>query len=521
MKETGMKRLLFGLFAAGIWITALQCGAAQEKENAYLWKPRVTSVTIFKNGLGFFMREGEVGLRDGWSVSDAVPPASFGTLAIFSHKSDETVDVVGSGPGEIVEFDGKDAPDDAASKRSRLEDCKFLSVQLTYKREGRDYSAAGRLASVGPEYVVLDSDSGSSAVPLDGIRKLQILDNPLRVHVRSDSGKAPIRTKLGMAYLRKGVTWIPEYTLRLLDDENAELTLRGTIVNEAEDLVHCDVNFVVGVPNFVHTDFLAPVAVGQVIRTIGAAVAPPSVSNQIASRAGIAQDAAYAETGVGDRPVDSGGRDVTGSLPQWEGAGASDYTVYTRKDLTIRRGEKMIVNLFVKRIKYSHAYNWSPPDELRHNLVLQNDTDSAWTTGPCLAMSGSNALSEDLLKYVPKGGKGELPVTTAVNITHEQKEAETERKLKHYSPNNVSFMDLVTVGGTLELKNYGAEPADLTAEIRVKGKPISASDDGVIKIDTQDLRLTERTATIKWTMTIGAGGTKVLRYSYERYVPSN
>jgi len=37
-----------------------------------------------------------------------------------------------------------------------------------------------------------------------------------------------------MAYLRKGITWIPEYTLKVIDDETAELTLRGTLVNEAE-----------------------------------------------------------------------------------------------------------------------------------------------------------------------------------------------------------------------------------------------------------------------------------------------
>ena len=68
-----------------------------------------------------------------------------------------------------------------------------------------------------------------------------------------------------MAYLRKGVTWIPEYTLRILDEDTAELTLRGTLVNEAEDIIHGDVHFVVGVPSFAHTDYLAPVVVGQML----------------------------------------------------------------------------------------------------------------------------------------------------------------------------------------------------------------------------------------------------------------
>ena len=59
-------------------------------------------MAVFKSGLGFFMREGAVRLRDGWGVAEAVPPAAFGTLAIYSHPKDEAVDIVGSGPGETV-----------------------------------------------------------------------------------------------------------------------------------------------------------------------------------------------------------------------------------------------------------------------------------------------------------------------------------------------------------------------------------------------------------------------------------
>ena len=58
---------------------------AAQKENPHVWKPRVKSVAVFKEDLGFFMREGEVSLRDGWCVSKQIPPAIFGTLAIFSH----------------------------------------------------------------------------------------------------------------------------------------------------------------------------------------------------------------------------------------------------------------------------------------------------------------------------------------------------------------------------------------------------------------------------------------------------
>ena len=519
MRRMSVRLLIVTMLMTGVCTASVE----NNKENLHLWKSRVTSLTVFKNGLGFFLRQGKVTLREGWCVSEALPPAAFGTLAIFSHGQNETVDIVGTGPGEVVDFDDKDAPQDLASKQARLETCKFLKLQITYRQEGTDRTAAGQLVSVAPEYVVLQADGSSFAVPLDGIRKLQVLEKPLRIHIATDGGKVAGEATLGMAYLRKGVTWIPEYTLKLLDDDTAELTLRGTLVNEAEDLVHCNVNFVVGVPHFLHTEYLAPAAVGQVIRTIGAAVAPQEVTSQIMNRAAVARDVRAGQPDVIEQPVPTGGRDLkdaAGNLPQWEGTGSSDFTVYTRKDLTVRQGEKAIVTLFVKRIKYGHIYRWSPPNEIGHFLVLHNDTDTPWTTGPCLATSDGNALSEDLLKYVPKAGKGELPVTTAINLAHDQKETEVDRKLKAYQPSPDFFLDLVTLGGELRLHNYGKTPAELVVDLQLQGKPLTGSDDAAITLDTKSLKLLEQTGTITWRISIKPGDSKTVAYRYERYVPS-
>ena len=59
-------------------------------------------MAVFKNGLGFFMRQGKAQLRDGWCMAAEIPPAAFGTLAIYALDDEAVVDTVGSGPGEIV-----------------------------------------------------------------------------------------------------------------------------------------------------------------------------------------------------------------------------------------------------------------------------------------------------------------------------------------------------------------------------------------------------------------------------------
>ena len=508
--------LLVAMVAQGAW------AAEPDAENPHVWKSRVTSVAVFKNGLGFFMRQGDVALRDGWCVAEAVPPAAFGTLAVYSHGQDEVVDVIGSGPGETVEFDGVDATRDPAAKRARLEAAKGLKLQLVYLQKDTERTAAGKLVAVGAEFVVLESDANSFAVPLDGIRKMQVLELPLRVHVAGAGAKSPANATLGMAYLRKGITWIPEYSLQVLDEDTAELTLRGTLVNEAEDLVHADVNFVVGVPHFPHVEHLAPVAVGQMIRTIGAAVAPREVTFQTMNRAGIASEQTH-DAAVVEQPAPAPGRDVQealGSLPRLEGAGSADYTVYTKKDLTVRRGEKAIVTLFVKKIRYGHLYRWSPPGTLDHRLVLHNDTDTAWTTGPCLATSAGHPLSEDLLEYVPRNGKGELPVTTAINVATDQQETEADRKLKAHEPALQFWVDLVTLDGELKVRNFEKQAIDVVIDLPVPGRPLAASDGGVLTVNTTNLQLLERSGSIRWTIQVPAGEMRSVTYRYERYVPS-
>lgn len=507
--------------------------SGSDAENPHVWEPKMKSVAVFKNGLGFFTREGKVKLRDGWCYARDVPPAAFGTLAVYARSEQQAVDLVGAGPGEVAAFDGHDAPQDTDSKRQRLEAHVGLKVELHYEQRNAARSAAGELVSIGAEYVVLEAASQTLAVPLAKITKMQVLDMPLRVHVRQEDEKTASEADLGIAYLRKGIMWIPEYTLNVLDEETAELTLRGTLVNEAEDLVHCDVNFVVGVPHFVHSELMSPIAVGRTIRTLGSSLptsgVPQQVMSQMMNRAAIANNAMVSsQLDASDGPmtqpvpVEEGDlSDVMGGLPQLENAAAGDFTVYTKHDLTVRQGERAIVTLFTKKIRYRHLYRWEMPDPVKHFLTLENSTPTAWTTGPCLALSDGSPLSEDVLKYTPRGGNGELQVTTAINIAHSQTEEEVDRELKAHSPRTNEYFDLVTIAGQIRLKNFEDRPVELVIDAPITGRPTEADHEGAIRIDVTKLRLVERAGSINWRLMLEPGQEVVLTYRYERYVPSS
>ena len=413
--------------------------AAGEPENPRLWKPRIRNVAVFKNGLGFFVREGEVGLREGWCVASQVPPAAFGTLAIYSQGDKELVDVVGSGAGEVVQFDGKDAPATVEVKRARLEAAKDLKVQLQYQQKGQDRNATGKLVSVGPEYAVLE----------DQRQQLRGAHRGRQADAASRSAPADSRAGPGGEAAR---ACYPGHGLPAPRD-HLDSRIHAQGARPAERRV--DPPRHAGQPGRGPDPQRRPPGGGRAAlrphRLPGADRRGPVDPQHRRGGAVGGEDADHEPCGhrlqlPGRQQFDAGGEEAAeparprglqealGNLPHLDSAAGTDYTVYTKTDLTLREGEKAILTLFTKKITYSHIYRWSPPAAMEHSLVLHNATDTAWTTGPCLAISAERPLGEDLLRYVPRDGNGELPVTTAINIAEEKTEREIDRKLKAYSP---------------------------------------------------------------------------------------
>lgn len=536
------RSLVPGLIFAwlGPWLAISTYLAAESspsaQPNAHVWQPRTKSVSVFKNGLGFFTLEGEAQLADGWCYAADVPPAAFGTLAIYAADTDQVVDIISMGEGELIEFNAGELGDNQvdgtqAIRRQRLERAVGMVVSARYIESGSSREVSGKLTALSDQFAIIQQDDHKVAVDLSTIDHLQLISHPLRMHVTSD-GEQPLESaRLGMAYLRSGLLWIPEYTLKLIDEQTAELTLRGTLINEAEDLIDCDVNFVVGVPHFVHANLYSPLAIGQSLRAMGTALphagVPQQVMSQMMNRAAIANNAYYnSRTGRGEFTVVEGDEQspfdsLLQSLPQLDTVGANDFNIYTKPKLTVRRGERAMVTLMTTRLRYQHRYYWQGSGEIEHRLILQNSSTIPWTTGPCLALSDWQPLSEDVLKYTPVGGQGELKVTTAINIAREVRESEVHREFRALQPRQDEHLDRVEVAGTIRLRNFHKQPIDMVITRSVTGRPLQADHEGEILTDAEKLRLVERSGSISWKIQIDPGQETVLNYQYERYVPSN
>ena len=83
------------LVLAVVMFMGLVGDAAAEEKTAEA-KMELKQVSLFKNGLGFFVREGEAKLDDGWAVSEVVPPAALGDGHRACHENAANGDTVAS-----------------------------------------------------------------------------------------------------------------------------------------------------------------------------------------------------------------------------------------------------------------------------------------------------------------------------------------------------------------------------------------------------------------------------------------
>jgi hypothetical protein len=92
-KQNLIKIAFFPLL--GMILSTLSMPAAVEKEDSLpTLKTKANTIAVFKNGLGFFIREGEVELKNRWAVTEYVPQATLGSLWIGSLDKDAQLDEV-------------------------------------------------------------------------------------------------------------------------------------------------------------------------------------------------------------------------------------------------------------------------------------------------------------------------------------------------------------------------------------------------------------------------------------------
>lgn len=555
------KKCLIGvslLILSGVFFLFFSTSGSAKDSSLPVLTTKAKNIAVFKNGLGFFMRTGTVRLSDGWAVTEYVPNASLGSLWMGSLDKDSILEeVIGFKEDVQRSFEAISIEELLASNigkkvkvtyGDKIIEATIKSVPearnpekgegsgIAYTRNVYDPGLQPKLAAI----VILDTGDGEVVLNKGNISKVEfpkgfstsclIKEKAKRIRFKVATSKKEVG--LGLSYLQKGISWVPSYLVNLEDSKKARITMKSTLINDAEDLENVDIFFVVGYPNFLYADVISPMALEESITQFIQGLRREGRQEDAGGLMAITrQRADFRESGTLSN-VDYGYETIKG-LP---GTAEEDLFLYHKEKISIRKGERAYYPIFFDEVDYKHIYEWEIPDTINvdprgyqrseqqriekenvwHSVKLSNSTKYPWTTAPAFVVSGSNPLSQDTLNYTPQNAKTNLKLTVATDVKHERHEYEIERQrdVKIYNHN----YDLVTVKGELSIKNH--KNKEITMEIKKKltGEATDVSHKGKIEKVAEGLKGVNQNSSVSWEIPLKAGEEINVMYMYKVYI---
>ena len=507
------------LLAAVLIVVGAAPGRAEPPTpNAALARMPVKEVTVFKDGHAYVVHEGAMPTDAAGNVLlDLLPTPVLGTFWPYALEKNAKLDAVvaarrrvsvertaltmrelieANAGAEVVVTEGAKPPYPATIVK--------LLTRSAEELDATELPTGAEALPVKGNVLLLKTADGTKAVPIEQVTDVKFVGKYAtkvsEVEVRNlltlklDWGGrdgAPKSAQVGMAYVQKGIRWMPSYRVELGDDGQAVVKLQATILNELADLKGATVNLVVGVPSFYFKDTTDPVALSQVLAQLSPYFQADNYTNNALSNARMSQVAAP--------PVNAPAAPDLG--PAVEGGTQSeDLFVFTVKNVTLARGQRLVLPVAQYTLSYKDVYALdiaaTPPPEVRHQsgdtpaaqlarmmaapkvmhkVRLTNGATHPLTTAPALVLKGGRVLAQGMMTYTPKLNSVDVALTAAVDIRVKKADKETKRTPDAVKMDGNAFWR-VDLAGTLALTNAGAKPVEIEVTRHVLGSVDSAGD---------------------------------------------
>ncbi len=459
----------------------LAAPAGQADPRNMTFKTSLKSVAVFRDGFGYYVREGRVKLENGWATTDLVPAAIKGTVRFYTLDKGETIDQVVIGKENRLDFANAD------EIKRRLAD--KVGLRLTVITNGGQRHE-GELARILDDMLLLRIGEAFIGVPYGSIRSILLSGFPVRIKVNSSDPNKVVG--IGVAYLQEGIRWEPSYILDIAG-ATGTLSLRGSMQNTTEALNNSEVYVVVGSPFVANrgiSDMLAPASVAAPAE---AGVAAPTPTAPAAAASGSVSQAAVTQEEVGE------------------------LYYYRKPGLSLATSDVAMVSILSATVPVAPRFEWNADgEEVNYLVSLTNRTGQPLTTGPVFVLENGKAIGQEQVRYTPSGATTEIRLSRGIGL----KVAKTEAEVKRLGAVRVGRTDYIPVQirGTLTITNHKNEAAAVKVTKTVRGRVDKLSDDGKVK-NTQILNGEPNPINdLEWTVSIPAGATKTITYTFETYM---
>jgi hypothetical protein len=511
--------------------------------------PVVESLTLFKNGTGFFTSKVTLPEEATSITLGPLPAPSHGTFWL-SYDKDVPVKSVVTSVREVREHRSLRSVGDLLTASVGKQ------VSLHISGDAKTAVTGKLLAVTTPQpanaYVIGDgwddsaqplamvrTGEGVAAVPVSSVRFCSVesgddatleplVKRPtMRLELSGPAGGKDVR----MSYLARGVTWAPAYHVDISDAKTAKFSAQAVIVNEAAELRGVSVQLATGFPNMTLADVASPIAGSQSLaqflaaltgnrgRVIASSIDNRSQTGQLVfnnSNIVVASDAGA----VGFGKIE-------------QGKEAEDLFLYPLKSLTLSRGETAMVPLFTAEMPYQHVYTWEIGDamddddrygygrrgdapkqeEVWHACRLTNTAKMPLTTAPAEFVKDGQIVGQDTCYYTNAGAATTIRINRALKIAAEQAEEETARTANaaHWFGDH---FDKVDVKGTLRLRSGLNAAADVEITKILSGTLAKTEGEPAVTTMIKGLRAVNPKQKLVWKVKLEPGKDVTLEYRY-------
>jgi hypothetical protein len=554
-----MKKVLY----VSVMVFLVFAGYASSEEPVTVVSTELRQVSLFKNGLGFFVSEVTIpGKVKAFSI---VPETavSHGTFWVSYPPKVVVESVVARQVEGKEQLEAATVPDllkanigkkmkiYLADKTETAIEGKLLYVTEEQSKTPPNPYEPGRVVGVENRayygirnMVLLDTGQGQIAVSADRIVRVDFTDKEpaLKLEKKSNAVRLDISLKkaaggqkLIISYLAKGVNWAPSYMLDISEPNKAKIAAKAEIMDEVCDFNGVDIRLVTGFPNLQFADIASPITMKEnLAQFLQSLIRGQSEQGHAAGgvmRNVMAQSMAYGQMEMSGAVMPAYGAAELGKT-------AEDLFLYPIEKVRLAKNEVGYFPLFTESVPYRHIYRWEIPDyvnpegsyyddrsrqqrepeqEVWHCIRLDNVMKMPWTTAPAEIIKDGTILGQDTLNYTPVKEQATVKITRAVNVKAEQVELEKDRKRdagRWYNSN----WDLITVEGTLSVTNYQEKPITLEITKLLSGEVKEMTPEAKLEKLAKSLRAVNPNIKLTWNAELGPGEKKDFTYNYEVYV---
>lgn len=475
----------------------------------FAFESKLKTLVVFREGFGFFVREGAAKLENGWVTTNLVPNATRGSFAVYPANAADRIDTIVVTPDHQLKFGSP------ADLRRVLSDKVGLNLSLSLQSPNsrEPIVRRGRLSNLLENLLLLRDEQGQFvAVEYSAVKTVSLVDFPIRIKLAT--GNPNSRATLRMHYIQRGVTWEPTYQLEILSPQRARLTLRGTLLQLPEELEDAEVVFVVGAPVLSESSLLDRLLAGieSGLTKSGVSFAAADAENQMRLRN--AQAPGAARTGVGGGGIGEGAADMLENVTTGE---SGELTYYSKKGFSLRPGERALTTIFEIEVPIAPMFDWNADQgEPTYILRLTNSTRQPFTTGPVFVTQSSRPVGQQNMNYTAPGAPAELRLASGLGLRGERREVEAGPATTETIGNRA--YQRVPLKGVLTLTNSRDEEADVRVQRTVLGRVGAVGNGGSVKSTTVQRNDPNSVNVLEWRVKVPAGRALELTYTYDTLV---